>query len=75
MRSFKYLFLFITILISLPMNMRAQSYHYDVNNDGLVNMTDMTFLLNKILGVPNPGEAEAIDLGLPSGLKWAACNV
>lgn len=75
MKSVKCFFLFVSILLSLPINVRAQDYHYDVNGDGLVNMTDMTFLLNKILGVPNPGEAEAIDLGLPSGVKWAACNV
>ena len=75
MKKFKCLFLFLSILLSLPTDVRAQNYHYDVNNDGLVNMADMTFLLNKILGKINPGEAEAIDLGLPSGLKWAACNV
>lgn len=63
----------------------AQSNRYDVNADGNVNITDVIELVNYILGLNNgnPGDGgnetnatgEAIDLGLPSGTKWASCNV
>lgn len=62
----------------------AQSNKYDLNEDGNVNITDVIELVNYILGLNNgnPGggneinaTAEAIDLGLPSGTKWASCNV
>lgn len=36
----------------------ARTYHYDVNKDGVVSITDVTFLVNNILGVPNAGEDE-----------------
>ena len=65
-----------------------QCYMYDVNGDGDNSIVDVTCLVNKILGVPNPGEGQQtlyacpddnhphlIDLGLPSGTKWACCNV
>ena len=65
-----------------------QNYMYDVNGDGMVNVTDVTCLVNKILGILNPSEEPPsyltcpdnhhphfIDLGLPSGTKWACCNV
>ena len=65
-----------------------QSYTYDVNGDGIINVTDVTCLVNKILGIINPSEEPIayltcpdenhphfIDLGLPSGTKWACCNV
>lgn len=48
------------------------SYHYDVNNDGEVNVMDAVLVVNYILGNPSP---EAIDMGLPSGIKWATFNV
>ena len=64
-----------------------QCYMYDVNGDGDNSIVDVTCLVNRILGVPNPGEGQQsqacpddhhphlIDLGLPSGTKWACCNV
>ena len=65
-----------------------QNFIYDVNGDGMVNVTDVTCLINKILGLLNPIEEPPayltcpdenhphfIDLGLPSGTKWACCNV
>ena len=36
----------------------AQSYIYDVNRDGVVDITDVTCLVNKILGEVNPGEGQ-----------------
>ena len=71
------LLFFATLWLGI-MGASAQSYHYDVNNDGEVNINDVVALVNKILGKLNPGEVavgEAIDLGLPSGTKWASCNV
>ena len=80
---------FLTIGLFLAfMTAAAQTYNYDVNNDGLVSIIDVAYLVNKILGVPNPGEEQQpfltcpddqhphlIDLNLPSGTKWACCNV
>ncbi len=75
------LLFFATLWLGI-MGASAQSYHYDVNNDGEVNINDVVALVNKILGKDNPGEGagmeagrEVIDLGLPSGTKWASCNV
>ena len=71
------LLFFATLWLGI-MGASAQSYHYDVNNDGEVNINDVVALVNKILGKTNPGEVvvgEAVDLGLPSGTKWANCNV
>ncbi len=71
------LLFFATLWLGI-MGASAQSYHYDVNNDGEVNINDVVALVNKILGKLNPGEVavgEAVDLGLPSGTKWASCNV
>ena len=78
--------LFVLVVVSTAVH--AQKYHYDVNGDGMVNITDVTCLVNKILGVLNPGEVppsylacpdtnhpHLIDLGLPSGTLWACCNV
>ena len=71
------LLFFATLWLGI-MGASAQEYHYDVNNDGEVNINDVVALVNKILGKDNPGEEagrEVIDLGLPSGTKWASCNV
>ncbi len=67
----------------------AQFYHFDVNNDGEIELTDALLIINYILGRFNPGDNQPqfyltcpddhhphmIDLGLPSGTKWACCNV
>ena len=75
------LLFFATLWLGI-MGASAQEYHYDVNNDGEININDVVALVNKILGKDNPGEGagmeagrEVIDLGLPSGTKWASCNV
>ena len=38
----------------------------------LVNETNMIYLMNNFM---NNSLYEFVDLGLPSGLKWASCNV
>ena len=57
----------------------------DINRDGKINVADITVLVSIILGtnegdstpcIPDPtAVGEAIDLGLPSGIKWANYNV
>ena len=72
---------------------------YDLNDDGDVNITDVIMMVNYILGddngntngggnsggigdtsqayltCPDDNHPHMIDLGLPSGTKWACCNV
>ena len=50
----KILSLFALTLVAFMAN--AQSYTYDVNKDGMVSISDVTFLVNNILGVSNVGE-------------------
>ena len=54
----------------------------DVNYDGSVDISDVVILVNIILngdiaylGCPDDAHPHLIDLGLPSGTKWACCNV
>lgn len=54
----------------------------DVNHDGNVDISDVVLLVNIILngnrfylGCPDDAHPHLIDLGLPSGTKWACCNV
>ena len=62
------------------MGVSAQEDRCDVNGDGVVNINDVIYVVDHVLGKghadTSTGEAgEAIDLGLPSGTKWASCNV
>ncbi len=73
------LLFFATLWLGI-MGASAQSYKYDLNDDGVVNVTDVIQLVNYILGKENGSQGiqdthEAVDLGLPSGTKWATCNV
>ena len=47
----------------------------DCDKDGNVNIADVTTLIDYLLGGIWPGEHIWVDLGLPSGTLWAACNV
>ena len=52
----------------------------DVVDDGVVDILDLTKLIALIappftLSCPDDHHPHAIDLGLPSGTKWACCNV
>ncbi|MBO4316020.1 MAG: hypothetical protein J5867_08690 [Prevotella sp.] len=52
----------------------------DINGDGNVTVSDVLALVQIILNdeeqeEPSVITGEAIDLGLPSGIKWASCNV
>ena len=74
----KRMILFFSSLWLGIMGASAQRYHYDVNNDGDIDISDVVALVNNILGTLNPDEfpvGEAIDLGLPSGTLWANINI
>ena len=54
----------------------------DVSQDGQVNISDVTCLINYLMNgtwpdepVTPPDTHEYVDLGLPSGTLWATCNV
>lgn len=48
----------------------------DANGDGVVTLSDVTALVNKLLGKSEPAlEHEYVNLGLPSGTLWATCNI
>lgn len=55
----------------------------DVNDDGIVNVNDITAVAKIILGTgegvvdicPDNQHPHMIDLGLPSGTMWCCCNV
>ncbi len=75
-------------LMIVAFTANAQTYCYDTNGDGEESVNDVMCLVNHLLGIPNPGEEpivdlscpdenhpHMVDLGLPSGTKWACCNV
>ena len=66
--------LFFTFLLLGTSGAFTQSNKYDLNDDGVVDVTDVIQLVNYILGKENETHV-AVDLGLPSGTKWATCNV
>lgn len=56
----------------------SQVNKYDVNGDGSINTADVVAVYNIIIGgnlCPDSNHPHSIDLGLPSGTKWACCNV
>jgi len=72
---FSIMLLFICNSVVAQTN-NVQGLKGDVNNDGSVDIADVTTLINIILQKQNDNiPAKPIDLGLPSGLKWASYNV
>lgn len=65
------------LLCFLPLS--AQSLKGDINEDGVVDVSDVTMLVDLILNPTVPSTAtnghEYVDLGLPSRTLWATCNV
>lgn len=48
----------------------------DVDGSGQVDIDDLNVVINVVLGLaPSQGVAEAVDLGLPSGTRWASWNL
>lgn len=61
------------------MSMSFSITNADVNGDGVVDKADVSAIVCIILGIPDhSGISDGkyyVDLGLPSGTLWAACNV
>ena len=84
----KKIYLFLTALLLTVAAGAQTTIKGDVNGDGTVDIADVTEVVNIILNhdsddddntTVTPGtpttDSRAVDLGLPSGLKWASCNV
>ena len=79
------LFATIVLLLLMAVSVNAQSTKRgDANEDGVVDISDVVVLVNIILNgdenesyrtCPDDNHPHLIDLGLPSGTKWACCNV
>ena len=79
------LFTLFALLPFMAFSASAQSIlKGDVNEDGAVDISDVVALVNIILNgsgsqsypsCPDDHHPHLIDLGLPSGTKWACCNV
>ncbi len=76
-------FLFMLFLMLASFTAHAQEYpRGDANQDGAVNISDVTCLIDYLLKgswpedpVTPPDNHEWVDLGLPSGTLWATCNI
>jgi hypothetical protein len=75
MKKFSTLFaVLLMMLASITAN--AQNYpRGDVSQDGQVNISDLSSLIDYLLQGSWPDEHEWVDLGLPSGTLWATCNL
>ena len=75
------------ISMAMPSTSQAQEgLQADLNHDGTVNISDVSYLISLIMGrttdvavtagiCPNAMHPHVIDLGLPSGTKWTCCNI
>ena len=82
----KKIYLFLTALLLTVAAGAQTTIKGDVNGDGTVDIADVTEVVNIILNPDSDDDtpvlpdtpttdSRAVDLGLPSGLKWASCNV
>ena len=80
----------VVTLVNFILDSSTTNSSYDVNGDGSVDISDVVSLVNTILNgtgtgsddnsqayltCPDENHPHMIDLGLPSGTKWACCNV
>jgi hypothetical protein len=80
----------VVALVNMILGNAEKNAAADVNNDGSVDISDVVTLVNMILNgtgtgsddnlqayltCPDENHPHMIDLGLPSGTKWACCNV
>ena len=74
--------LFAFALVAFAANAQS-TVKGDMNDDGALTISDVTMMIDIILGnspksyltCPDNNHPHMIDLGLPSGTKWACCNV
>ena len=78
----KRLLLLIALLPMMAVEVFAQTLKGDVNRDGTVDISDVVKVVDIVLNgtqeytlCPDNNHPHLIDLGLPSGTKWACCNV
>ena len=79
----KLLTILVLMLVAFTVNAQT-NLDGDMNHDGDKNITDVILLVDDILNgskpqtyliCPDDHHPHVIDLGLPSGTKWACCNV
>ena len=66
----------VNLLVDMLVGKAAVSTYSDVNEDDRTSLADLTTILNKVS--TRSGSANGhdyVNLGLPSGTKWATCNV
>lgn len=84
MKTTKNLLILLSLYV-IPFTTHAQSkLEGDMNHDGALTITDVMMMIDIIMGskpqpsftyCPDNRHPHIIDLGLPSGTKWACCNV
>lgn len=80
MRKFFTILAVLSLMVS-PIQAQNNFLQGDVNGDGDIDISDVVTLVNLILNggsylyCPDNHHPHLIDLGLPSGTKWACCNV
>ena len=69
-------------LLAYGKSIRPIQSSCDVNGDGSTDISDVVFVVNRILegkiayrACPDNNHPHKIDLGLPSGTLWSCCNV
>ena len=76
--------LFLLLAASVTSSMAqgaANPYRADINKDGVVDVADMSWIIivmakgDTNITDMSPEGAEAIDMGFPSGTKWANMNI
>ena len=68
----------VLMILATPLCVNAgDNLRGDCDNDGLVNINDVTSLISYLLNAQSQvvDGHEWVDLGLPSGTLWATCNV
>ena len=75
--------LFLLAALATPSTAQTvlNPYHADINKDGEVDVADIAWIItvmasqNSVITDMSPEGAEAIDMGFPSGTKWANMNI
>lgn len=68
----KHFFLSLSFATIIPLSTYSQTIDGDMNHDGVLNIEDISILVDKVLGKHT---TDYIDLALPSRTLWATCNI